>query len=319
MKFIVLNIYTLIDIRKEEIAKKFYKLIVKYGYTPDKIGIVEPLKKTFNVSNLADTINMWMHTDSEKYHTFSGTVILLKKKPRILFMAHWIKGKNAEFNWVSIDISERFLANGTELNKFIKFINEMYKLFNPILIYSSHDDVKEQQIRIVTVDERGWESSRITGTIIECIPGIFWLNYFGPVFVDFVGRDKFKNAPCYKKEEMPDGGYMLMTAEDPFNPNDQMKRKAEQDLKEYFGLEYFGNPKQPGKKCKMPDFDFSDLRGDYKELTPEEEKNQILEHFKKTGLELVEEEGDGTLVFRSKRGKHDIVKFKKGSIDYFKK
>ena len=84
-----------------------------------------------------------------------------------------------------------------------------------------------------------WNSdSFMSGRSIEdCYPGFSWLNILGKPYIDMWGRDKIKEAPVHRVNEYDDI-IVLIISEDPSLDSVSVKAKSN-DLKEYFGHEYF--------------------------------------------------------------------------------
>jgi hypothetical protein len=49
------------------------------------------------------------------------------------------------------------------------------------------------------------------------LPGIYWINYFGPNYVDRLGKRKFESLNCYKKYRLNDGGFFIQSRESIFD------------------------------------------------------------------------------------------------------
>jgi hypothetical protein len=73
---------------------------------------------------------------------------------------------------------------------------------------------------------------------------LYWVNFYGPSYIEKYGADLFLNSPCWKKETLPDGGVFLQLSEFYTKPvNGEAKRKTQ----EHFALNgiklpHSGNP-----------------------------------------------------------------------------
>jgi hypothetical protein len=91
--------------------------------------------------------------------------------------------------WNSVDISERYSEILLEMGI------ELYNILRPAFgwidfnygIFTTHEDV---------------ESVRL--------PALYWANFFGPRFVDSLGRGRIESAPKWKIKQLPDGGYLYI-------------------------------------------------------------------------------------------------------------
>ena len=72
---------------------------------------------------------------------------------------------------------------------------------------------------------------------------LYWANFYGPQYIEKYGLNTFQKSPCWKKEELPDGGIYLQLSEYFTKP---VSGKEKWELQEYFSpygvsLSY-GNP-----------------------------------------------------------------------------
>jgi hypothetical protein len=133
------------------------------------------------------------------------------------------------------------------LEKFLSFSKKLYSAFDSFWFASiASDEELEEKRRLKWF--RPDKDHKKGGYIIEgspgiflekCIPGIFWGNYFGPFYVDWFGRDKFKTLPSVYKEEMPDGGIFFTIANSPFDWNTEEARQVADSVKKHLGADAF--------------------------------------------------------------------------------
>ena len=77
---------------------------------------------------------------------------------------------------------------------------------------------------------------RTTHEDIEALelPTLYWANFFGPAYVDKIGRDKILSAPAWAIEELPDGGLLYVLASCPGLADDHVSVES---VKAHFGIE----------------------------------------------------------------------------------
>lgn len=77
---------------------------------------------------------------------------------------------------------------------------------------------------------------RTTHEDIEALrlPVIYWANFFGPAYVNRIGRDHILQAPAWAIEELSDGGLLYVLASCPGLENDHVPVEA---VKTHFGVE----------------------------------------------------------------------------------
>lgn len=66
------------------------------------------------------------------------------------------------------------------------------------------------------------------------LPHIYWANFFGPEYVDKLGKDFLINAPGWKVEELDDGGILYVLTPSLMGTG---PKKIVEQVKAYFGVE----------------------------------------------------------------------------------
>jgi hypothetical protein len=100
--------------------------------------------------------------------------------------------------------------------------------------------------------------------IDHSIPNVHWLDFFGPPYVEMLGEEKLRTAPCHKIEELQDGGFMLMLTPTPVEAYSREGRMKAEAVKRHLGEEYFYHPEDGGdeyatyKRRTVPVLDLSE-------------------------------------------------------------
>lgn len=79
----------------------------------------------------------------------------------------------------------------------------------------------------------------VKGTIETRLPGVFWCNFYGKVYVDFFGKERLESFPWTEVEELENETIDTFLTTDPklLKKSDELEVKA----KEYLGTEFFGD------------------------------------------------------------------------------
>lgn len=85
------------------------------------------------------------------------------------------------------------------------------------------------------------------------LPGVYWANFFGSVYVEWFGRQKFENLDTPKKERLHDGGWLLLTREDPIRYDPWAAQRIEEDIMRHLNRDAFFEKRDPRKITKTPD------------------------------------------------------------------
>ena len=83
---------------------------------------------------------------------------------------------------------------------------------------------------------------------------IYWMNLFGPPYVEFFGEEKLLTAPCYRRERLPDGGFLILTSPSPLLHDKPETKKLETALKDHLNNDAFFDRSNPEKKLRAPRF-----------------------------------------------------------------
>jgi hypothetical protein len=92
-----------------------------------------------------------------------------------------------------------------------------------------------------------------------CLPGVYWANYYGPVYVEFLGRERLLGAPWSNVSELPGGSMVCLTCAVPgdWHRAETLARQAA--VRAYLGEDCFFDH-DPGHFARAPVYDFSAAR-----------------------------------------------------------
>ena len=89
------------------------------------------------------------------------------------------------------------------------------------------------------------------------LPGLFWLNFFGPRYVDLIGEERLQSSPANTIEEV-DGGLLLGLGDDPGQWNSAKRRQTERAVLDAIGHDFFFSADAPGRATRAPSWLSSD-------------------------------------------------------------
>ena len=174
--------------------------------------------------------------------------ILKRKSPTQVLI---IMGKSPlHFQPISVIIDRQYFDNHGHLTEFLGIMKDFYSLLRP-----SYGDVHTTEMVKTVGGNRGESSLGIN--LERALPDIYWANFLGPEYVDMFGRRKLESAPCYRVENLSDGGILLLLTPSPFDYDKDPEgvQKLRLNLKKHLGVEAFdiGDWHYKGK---TPQFDF---------------------------------------------------------------
>lgn len=319
---VYMNFYSVKDIGTEKKAREFFQLLIDQGkdFVPEKISKTEPLRGKFDLNDINAAAHMWL--DCGKNPDIHSSTIMMSNKAsfKVSIMVNWHRCSNASFNFVTVWLSPKCLLKNYGIEALLSFGEKLFDFTGALYGFISRVDVEISQF--------------VAGTLITRLPGIFWANFFGPLYIDFFGKDKVENAPCYQKRTLSHGGMLLLTSETPTGLDNPVDRESENLLREYLDHDAFPDLSKEKKDSYTPEelraglqnvrvqhntpvFDFSEVRKGFvkKEMTI---KENAIKDFTQKGWKFVGELENGTLEFKDKKG--GVLRYTagpNGSIDHF--
>jgi hypothetical protein len=226
---VVMKLYFDSFIGKKENAEMFFKLLEKYGLLPEKIGLYEPIRHQYTLDIATE---YW--TKSEKGNGREiGGIMGKRKKPDFSFMMEWNRGEKY-IKPCSIFISVHLKEFKRNKDVYLFIFKTLLLHFKGIYGYISTEDVEHRQF--------------VQGTLETRLPGIFWTNYFGQVYVEFFEKKNLLDGPWYSIEEMNRNSVIVTLSKEPDDlEQDETKEK---EAKKYLGINSFGD-----RECYLSNID----------------------------------------------------------------
>lgn len=319
-----MDFYSLIDLGNENKAREFFKILFDQGelFIPERISQTEPVRGRFDKNNLDDAVRLWIDKGKNP-EVHSSCIMMVNTKPlRTSIMVSWSRSAHATFNSIVVWIGQKYISKNYGIEPLLSFGESLFDYTGAFYGFISRIDVEEAQF--------------VAGTLQTRLPGVYWANFFGPLYIDFFGKEKIENAPCYQKKKITDG-IVLLTAKSPTGLENIADRVFENDLRTYLNNDAFPDIAKEKKDYYTPEelraglhniriqhntpvFDFSELRKGFtqKIKTIEEEKKDAVKNFTRIGWQFVRELESGTLEFKDKKG--GVLRFTagpNGSADHF--
>ena len=89
---------------------------------------------------------------------------------------------------------------------------------------------------------------------LDGLPGLYWLNYFGPAYCDLIGRERLLSAPATEVKAAGDG-VLIGLDPSPRAWTTPQYQQQEQAVIEHLGKQYFFSRHDPDRQTLGPDFD----------------------------------------------------------------
>jgi hypothetical protein len=231
--------------------------------SPDRFGFFEPIRERLDKKMLHEQLK-------PIYATHSEDVIFKCSKGRAGMITYyaaksyrtWRHGFSGEWNYSKVL---------PHLESFEKFVGILPELTESAYIgagigggnteWVSLDDPRKN---LGSVGGLAIPPQRISG--IECLTGVFWINVFGPEYIEFFGKPILEKLPGYKREFLHDGRWFwLQPTEKPEEMFTADGVALVRQIRELLGqpkafCDYDTSRPPFMTRFDRPDFDFSAIR-----------------------------------------------------------
>ncbi len=254
MNYFFLSLHTQVLDDARLIAHVFRTLSDYSEFTPKKYGVYEPLRGTFDPAAGDD---------------FYGT--LLNSPP-----IHWTSasrrvggsicprtGKGKESASISVYIN----ADGYDsaynlcevLKRLARGISVHYGMVHGLCQPEIHKGILSHTVMDIPPNPPHLAVSR--GTLVRCLPELYWVNIFGSEYIKIFGRDRVLSAPASKVEELPGNTFLVQVCqkiEDLFEKYEHINAIRE-DIKSHLCKDSFFDYEMTSKKTyRVPDLGWAE-------------------------------------------------------------
>lgn len=229
-----IDLWTLRDMGNAEDGLGFFRLLEHHGLWPDRIGGFEPIRDPLPPGDYEKAVRYWL-----------DRIVMFKRgAPRnYSALATWwnnLPQGKWSFNSVSLWFPAKF--GRQELVRIVQLAHDLYELLQPVLMHVTTDVAHQAQ----------WKAHAHLHVRLQ---GIHWLNFFGPIYCEHIGRHRLAAAGS-AAEGLPDGGMLVRVGDDPFAKYFEDPHSPEVTrVKQAIGLEWFAE----AEPHRVPPFDFSPL------------------------------------------------------------
>lgn len=253
-----MRFYSLKDLSTEEKAREFCSLLVEQGesFIPElsyKTASCRIKRECFDRNNFDSTVRLWIEHRKNLYYNFS-TIVMQKKNPFLMHIAvSWNRGARAMFNEISLFMGGWCLSMDSGMEALLCLGESLFDYTGGLYGFITRYDAEQ--------------ASCFSERLVMPLPGVFWVQFLGPLYIDFFGKETVLNAPCHRKKMLPKGGMLLQTAQFPTGQEVAADRESEKLLMEYLGHDAFNDISEPASlfrsrrvRKNTPVFDFSEVR-----------------------------------------------------------
>jgi hypothetical protein len=238
MTNVYLDFYHRKSFAKPKDARALLELLLADAtFAPDRWAPFEPINRPLDRQALGPAAESFANFENTQkknsIEKWTGSILLKRTKvPKCLFGLEWSHLRHRPFNISYFGVAQNWLKTPARLAALLDFTESLYFAFDHFWFACiGCDEEKEEKRRLKwfrpdrSHPDGGYTIQEAPGIFLEKgIPGIYWGNYFGPFYVDWFGREKFKTLPCVYKKELKDGGIFFTIADSPFEWNSDKAR-----------------------------------------------------------------------------------------------
>lgn len=250
---------------RSEYARDLLKFIATYDstfYCPEKCDVYEPLREVFDPCDQSEPIQ-WLSQ--------AGGRVLVKKTKPFRYEGFVENMRNVQI-WEDgsptprplpterVFLTEWCLWLGLKLLT-LKSLDQLIQFFIDLYLVSDGDygsltmeeDHKNKNYLITPMGK--WASHKFVGDKLEyCLPGVYFGNIFGKLYVDWFGTDRFVSLPCHTLSELSDGSYYVQSSADLFYYRNPEGARLDRQIIEYLGTEAFFDIRDPARVYDVPEY-----------------------------------------------------------------
>lgn len=211
---------------------------------PEIYDQYEPEGYNFDPTNLTKLYEFWTSNTS--------SVLFKRKKPYL----NWINltiARGKRFNEILSSYDVGYFKKKDKMQKLLSFAKQLYNWGNIDHGYICHQKdwkIKNKFDRPMIIEGKPLMTGGVW--LKKSLPGLYWINFFGPVYVELIGENKFDSLSACNKEKLSDGGYVVITSQSPFDYDKPKTQKVEKEIIRHLGNDIFFDKSDPTKKCRVP-------------------------------------------------------------------
>lgn len=330
-------------------ARQLLETICRHQpFVPDRYGRHEPINLPFGPDKLDSAITALLNQEANRDHPEdpSGQVLLQRRRrPRCLYNIEWSGMRLVPFGQSFYDVEAQYVHHPVQLSQWLEFNFALLALHDAWFAAFALRDEHEWKNKLVWTRPRSLLQRLAPARQVESylgirleqnIPGVYWGNYFGPFYVEWLGRERFASLPCVTKRELPTGGIFFTTAPTPFDWQTPACRQLQRQVRQHLGADAFfdmealrqqvhqhlgkegiTDPEQLIPQHRLPEFPFAaEYRARLAELEAQH-REEIIQAQARLGMHLVGEPEAGVLRFEGKQGEQVTIDMKHRTLHYW--
>jgi hypothetical protein len=258
-KILNLSIYSRKVISERSEARRILDYLTSHKkFQPTHYGDFKPYQKLNSEEDIEKAVDAivnegGMKCDANKVITWMN--FHRKKNVRCNYKIAWQNLIHDPFSMSVYSIDEEYIKDKNNFDEWIKFAFNLIEFHeawyaNFALIKELYD--KHQVAYKTTYGDIALKSLSMVGRrrLDKAIPGIYWGNYFGPFYTDWLIGNKLDNFPNISAEWYENGGVFFTTSQSPFDWDKPETRRLQEQIKQHLGETAFCDIEAVRKACE---------------------------------------------------------------------
>lgn len=225
---ISLGFFTRLALKGQEFAQQLLGVIYDQGqeFAPELFDDGKRLVP-INLTNFDPLIKKWTYFNN----------ITMRRESKFVSEIAISMGFMASggFNTLSIWVEEEYFESQSRTENFLQMSVTIYDLLCPV--YGSIHQTQDA-IKMATVQDPRYGQTVIPVDLRKGLPNVFWANFFGPEYVELIGKHKLLSTPCHEIRQLSDGGVLILTTLSPLAPSLEIRTK-QKAVRDYWGEDLF--------------------------------------------------------------------------------
>ena len=261
----------------DTLAAKQIKTLVEFGggiFTPEKCDVYEPLREKFDPDNIEAPVRWLTYPGADFKFKRSRPIWIEGYIHNAKFAQTWIReGRNKPRVELKPTVPEPIFSTLWTAwidmialqKKGVEFLKEFvlatfhaaagdYAFLTPEVDYI-HKNF------LVTEDDQGTTEQFVGDNPAKGLPGLYWMNVFGPLYVEWFGLHGLKEVPATVVEPHPDGALFLQFGESPDLCESAEVLEQQLRAREILGDSAFFDIARPNRSLATPFANRSPLLG----------------------------------------------------------
>lgn len=234
-------------------------------FRPERCDVYEPLREKFDLDDLSKPIRWLVQPGGEfkfkrnrplRIQGYISNKLFPQMRGRAHRAAEWEDFKPSVpeplfcTQWAVWIDSAAAQEKGAEFLRC--FLTEMFRTSEADYGFLTTESDHKAKNFLVQRDSEGTVEKFVGDDPEKGLPGLYWLNVFGRVYVDWFGRERIKQVPATLIQENPEGSVLLQFGDMPADSETPEVRRRQQAAIGILGEEAFFDITQPDRTLAIP-------------------------------------------------------------------